>query len=70
LGNITAKRAQQESKNDVSQEGEKYHFQKGREINIVFRSRYRPMQASLDISSAGTGNLGLLAATHCCERLT
>jgi hypothetical protein len=41
---IKVKRAQEESKNDVSQEGLKYHFQKGKQgINIVFGAKYRPL---------------------------
>jgi hypothetical protein len=42
-GRIKAKRPKWESKNDVSQEGEKYHFQKGGGINIVFGPKYRPL---------------------------
>jgi hypothetical protein len=34
-----------ESNNDVSQEGEKYHFRKGAGIDFVPRPKYRPLEA-------------------------
>jgi hypothetical protein len=40
---IKTKRPQKESKNNVSREGEKYHFERGGRINIIFGPKYRPL---------------------------
>jgi hypothetical protein len=43
-GRIKAKKPRWKLKNDESKEGEKYHFQKGGGINIVFGPKYRPLK--------------------------
>jgi hypothetical protein len=45
----------------VSRDGEKYHFQKGKGINIIFRPNYKPLHAGeqkYNVLRGGGGGVG------------